>query len=144
MDTSSPTPPLDENKLIAERREKLAAIRAQGGVAFPNDFKPANRAADLVAKYGQLTNEELEPQEIQVSVGGRMMLKRTMGKAAFCSLQDAMTSSARRSPGARSTGCSCALPRPMRSPALERPHLTTLPERDRISTPNPTARSSKP
>jgi len=89
MDTTSPTPPLDENKLIAERREKLAAIRAQGGVAFPNDFKPADRAADLVAKYGQLTNEELEPQEIAVSVGGRMMLKRTMGKAAFCSLQDA-------------------------------------------------------
>ena len=89
MDTTTPTPPLDENKLIAERREKLAAIRARGGVAFPNDFKPANRAADLVAKYGQLTNEELEPQDIQVSVGGRMMLKRTMGKAAFCSLQDA-------------------------------------------------------
>ena len=89
MDTTTPTPPLDENKLIAERREKLAAIRAQGGVAFPNDFKPANRAADLVAKYGQLTNEELEPQDIQVSVGGRMMLKRTMGKASFCSLQDA-------------------------------------------------------
>ena len=89
MDTTSPTPPLDENKLIAERREKLAAIRAQGGVAFPNDFKPANRAADLVEKYGKLTNEELEPQAINVSVGGRMMLKRTMGKASFCSLQDA-------------------------------------------------------
>ncbi|MFL6678615.1 MAG: amino acid--tRNA ligase-related protein, partial [Burkholderiaceae bacterium] len=89
MDTTTPTPPLDENKLIAERREKLAAIRAQGGVAFPNDFKPAHRAADLVARYGQLSNEELEPQDIQVSVGGRMMLKRTMGKAAFCSLQDA-------------------------------------------------------
>jgi len=83
------TPPTDENKLIAERREKLAAIRAQGGVAFPNDFKPEHRAADLVARYGQLTNEELEPQDIQVSVGGRMMLKRTMGKAAFCTLQDA-------------------------------------------------------
>ena len=89
MDTTSPTPPLDENKLIAERREKLAAIRAQGGVAFPNDFKPANRAADLVEKYGKLSNEELEPQAINVSVGGRMMLKRTMGKASFCSLQDA-------------------------------------------------------
>ena len=49
----------------------------------------------------------------------------------------------RRSPAARSTACSCALPRPMRSPALERPHLTTLPERDRTWMPNPTARSSK-
>jgi lysyl-tRNA synthetase class 2 len=89
MDTTSPTPPIDENKLIAERREKLAAIRARGGVAFPNDFKPQNRAADLAHKYGKLENEVLEPQAIHVSVGGRMMLKRTMGKAAFCSLQDA-------------------------------------------------------
>jgi lysyl-tRNA synthetase class 2 len=89
MDTTSPTPPIDENKLIAERREKLAAIRARGGVAFPNDFKPQNRAADLAHKYGKLDNETLEPQAIHVSVGGRMMLKRTMGKAAFCSLQDA-------------------------------------------------------
>ena len=88
MDTTSPTPPLDENKLIAERREKLAAIRARG-VAFPNDFKPKDRAADLVSKYGGLSNEELEPQAVAVSVAGRMMLKRTMGKAAFCSLQDA-------------------------------------------------------
>ena len=88
MDTTSPTPPLDENKLIAERREKLAAIRARG-VAFPNDFKPKDRAADLVRQYGGLTNEELEPQAVAVSVAGRMMLKRTMGKAAFCSLQDA-------------------------------------------------------
>ena len=89
MDTTTPTPPLDENKLIAERREKLAAIRAKGGVAFPNDFKPANRAADLAEKYGKLTNEELEPQNVQVSVGGRMMLKRVQGKGGFCNLQDA-------------------------------------------------------
>ena len=47
MTTHLPSPsPTDDNKLIAERREKLAAIRKQG-VAFPNDFKPAHRAADL-------------------------------------------------------------------------------------------------
>ena len=37
---TAPEPTIDTNKLVAERREKLAAIRAQG-VAFPNDFKPA-------------------------------------------------------------------------------------------------------
>ncbi|HEX7638751.1 MAG TPA: lysine--tRNA ligase [Burkholderiaceae bacterium] len=88
MDTTTPTPPHDENKLIAERREKLAAIRARG-VAFPNDFKPKDRALDLAHRYGKCTNDELEPKAIQVSVAGRMMLKRTMGKAAFCTLQDA-------------------------------------------------------
>ncbi|MEY4448018.1 MAG: hypothetical protein RLZZ433_1033, partial [Pseudomonadota bacterium] len=40
------SPPVDENQLIAERRDKLKAMRerqAQGhGVAFPNDFKPAH------------------------------------------------------------------------------------------------------
>ncbi|HOX68311.1 MAG TPA: OB-fold nucleic acid binding domain-containing protein, partial [Burkholderiaceae bacterium] len=86
---SAPTSPAaaDENQLITERREKLAAIRAQG-VAFPNDFKPEHRAADLVDAHGERSNEELEPLNITVSVGGRMMLKRVMGKASFCTLQD--------------------------------------------------------
>ena len=79
--------PDDDNKLIAERREKLAAIRSQG-VAFPNDFKPKHHAADLQHRYGELPNEELEPQGISVSVAGRMMLKRIMGKASFATLQD--------------------------------------------------------
>jgi lysyl-tRNA synthetase class 2 len=84
-----PTAPDDDNALIAERRDKLAAIRARGGVAFPNDFKPQHRATELHARYGQIANDELEPQAIQVSVAGRMMLKRVMGKACFATLQDA-------------------------------------------------------
>lgn len=85
--TDATLPPDDDNKLIAERREKLAAIRGQG-VAFPNDFKPKNHAADLQQKFGELPNEELEPQGITVAVAGRMMLKRIMGKASFATLQD--------------------------------------------------------
>jgi lysyl-tRNA synthetase class 2 len=85
-------PPVDTNQLMAERRDKLAAIRALaksgGGVAFPNDFKPTHQALELQRKYGDLANEELEPRAIAVSLGGRMMLKRVMGKASFCTLQD--------------------------------------------------------
>ena len=81
------SPAVDENQLIAERREKLQAIRAQG-VAFPNDFKPTHHAADLHQRHGQVPNEELEPQRIAVAVAGRMMLKRVMGKACFATLQD--------------------------------------------------------
>ena len=77
----------DENQLITERREKLAAIRTTG-VAFPNDFKPTHHAAELHHKYGQVPNEELEPQAVPVSVAGRLMLKRVMGKACFGTLQD--------------------------------------------------------
>jgi len=88
MDTTSPTPPLDENKLIAERREKLAAIRAQGGVAFPNDFKPTHRAAALHAEHDATEATALEAAAVKVSVAGRMMLKRVMGKACFATIQD--------------------------------------------------------
>jgi lysyl-tRNA synthetase, class II len=77
----------DDNKLVAERREKLAVIRTQG-VAFPNDFKPTHQAQLLMQHYGELSNEELEPQAVRVALGGRMMLKRVMGKASFATLQD--------------------------------------------------------
>jgi lysyl-tRNA synthetase class 2 len=77
----------DDNTLIAERRDKLAAIRAQG-IAFPNDFKPKHHALELQRKHGDQSNEELEPLAVSVSLGGRMMLKRVMGKASFCTLQD--------------------------------------------------------
>lgn len=80
-------PAQDENHVIAERREKLKAIRAQG-VAFPNDFKPGHHAALLHATHGEHENEALEAQAIKVSVAGRMMLKRVMGKASFATVQD--------------------------------------------------------
>jgi lysyl-tRNA synthetase class 2 len=77
----------DDNQLIAERREKLQALRA-AGVAFPNDYRPTHHAADLHQRWGQVPNEELEPQALKVAVAGRMMLKRVMGKACFATLQD--------------------------------------------------------
>ncbi len=87
------TPAVDDNQLIAERREKLKLLRTaqtEGkGVAFPNDFKPGHRAAALVEAHGAVEAEALEAQNVAVSVGGRMMLKRVMGKASFATLQDA-------------------------------------------------------
>ncbi len=80
-------PPIDENHVIAERREKLKAIRQQG-VAFPNDYKPTHHAADLHQQFGQQENEALDPQAVKVSIAGRMMLKRVMGKASFATVQD--------------------------------------------------------
>jgi lysyl-tRNA synthetase, class II len=90
---AAPAPAIDENQLIAERREKLKTLREgqrQGkGVAFPNDFKPGHHAADLLAHHGAKTPELLAEQAIQASVAGRMMLKRVMGKASFATIQDA-------------------------------------------------------
>ncbi len=73
----------DENKLIAERREKIAAIREQG-VAFPNQVTREDQAADLQAAYGEKTKEALEALDHQVSVAGRVMAKR----GPFMVLQD--------------------------------------------------------
>lgn len=86
-------PATDDNQLIAERREKLKAMRAAQadgrGVAFPNDFKPRHRAAELLRCHGETGAEALEAATETYSVAGRMMLKRVMGKASFASLQDA-------------------------------------------------------
>ena len=85
--TDNQTPQQDENHLIAERRSKLAAIRARG-IAFPNDFVPADRAEPLHLRYGEQDQATLAAAAHPASVAGRMMLKRVMGKASFATLQD--------------------------------------------------------
>src|SRR5262245_36618635 len=80
-------PPQDENQLIAERRAKLAALRGKG-VPFPNDFVPSHKAAELHAQYDAADREELVAKGIEVSVAGRMMLRRVMGKASFATVAD--------------------------------------------------------
>lgn len=79
---------LDENKLIAERRAKLAAIReqanAEGKSAFPNDFERTDFSSDLQTTYGDQTKEALEELNHQVSVAGRVIRNR----GAFMVIQD--------------------------------------------------------
>ncbi len=77
----------DENKLIAERRRKLDALRTEGH-AFPNDFRRDALAEQLHGLYGKRANESLEQEGVTVAVAGRMMEKRVMGKASFAKLQD--------------------------------------------------------
>ncbi|TBR39535.1 MULTISPECIES: lysine--tRNA ligase [Dyella] len=82
--------PLDENRLIAERREKLSALRKQG-VAFPNDFKIDTFTGDLQAEFADAekwTAEAIEGLNRQVKVAGRIILKRDQGKVAFVQMQD--------------------------------------------------------
>lgn len=77
----------DENHIIALRREKLASLRRLGN-AYSNSFKPQIHADEIHNKYTHLSAEELESQVIELSVAGRMMLKRIMGRASFATLQD--------------------------------------------------------
>ena len=77
----------DENSLIAQRRAKLDALRAEGN-AFPNDFRRNAIAGELHAEYDDKENDTLEAEPVRVKVAGRMMAKRVMGKASFVQLQD--------------------------------------------------------
>src|SRR5690606_41826206 len=80
----------DENRLIAERRAKLAALRGQG-IAFPTDVRRVDHAGDLQAEYADAerwTGEALEAEGRTVALAGRLMAKRVMGKAAFAQVQD--------------------------------------------------------
>jgi lysyl-tRNA synthetase, class II len=97
-DTSSAGPSAgDENKLIAERRAKLAQLRQSvmgGGAgtapmsAFPNDFRRDSLAGQLHDAFGARDSEWLEKNQARVTVGGRMMFKRIMGKASFAKIAD--------------------------------------------------------
>jgi lysyl-tRNA synthetase class 2 len=77
----------DENKLIVERRAKLAALRTHG-IAFPNDFRRDDLASVLQEGYGDKDAVWFEANPVPVTVAGRMMAKRVMGKASFATLAD--------------------------------------------------------
>lgn len=73
----------EENKLIAERRGKLTAIRAKRN-AFPNDFRREHSAAELQSMHGDKDKESLETLNFKSAVAGRIMAKR----GPFLVLQD--------------------------------------------------------
>ena len=102
-------PAAEENKLIAERRAKLAELRegrgsrasgssgggsgagggsCSGGGAYPNDYRRDALAGQLHAAFGERSGEWLEANPTRVSVGGRLMFKRVMGKASFGKIAD--------------------------------------------------------
>src|SRR4051812_18401347 len=93
-------PPVDENKLIAERRAKLAQLRETVGAssdssngavpasAFPNDFRRDALAGQLHDAFGERDAAWLEANPTRVQVGGRILFKRIMGKASFAKISD--------------------------------------------------------
>ena len=76
-----------ENRLIAERRAKLARLR-EAGNAYPNDFRRDALADELQKAYGAHSAESLAATPVAVRVAGRLMVKRVMGGTTFVKLQD--------------------------------------------------------
>ncbi|MEE9448241.1 MAG: lysine--tRNA ligase [Arenicellales bacterium] len=77
----------EDNDQFAQRLAKLDAAK-QNGTAYPNDFNRQDFAGDLSAKYGETSKEDLAEAAIEVSVAGRLMTRRMMGKASFVTIQD--------------------------------------------------------
>src|SRR6204780_1238005 len=77
----------DENRLIAERRAKLAQLR-KSGVAFPNDFRRDALAGELHSAFGERDGAWLDGHPTRVTVGGRLLFRRIMGKASFAKISD--------------------------------------------------------
>ena len=73
----------EENRLIAERRAKLARLREQRN-PFPNDFRRSGWAGDLQREYGASSKEDLEAADREYAVAGRLIRNR----GAFLLIQD--------------------------------------------------------
>jgi lysyl-tRNA synthetase class 2 len=78
---------LNENDLIGQRKSKLAQWREKNQ-AYPNDFHRNALAQSLHNVYESHTHEKLEDLHKEVNIAGRLMLRRLMGKASFCHIQD--------------------------------------------------------
>lgn len=78
---------LDFNSDLYSRRAKLAQLRQQG-IAFPNDFRRNAISELLHMQYDSKSNKELNNLNIEVSIAGRMITRRIMGKVSFVTLQD--------------------------------------------------------
>lgn len=75
------------NNELCSRKEKLKKLR-KNGFSFPNDFRRDTNSEQLHAQYDDISNDELEDLNINVSIAGRMMTRRIMGKVAFVTIQD--------------------------------------------------------
>jgi lysyl-tRNA synthetase class 2 len=75
-------------RIIAQRRQKIEELRAQGIDPFNNAFKPSHTIAQIIEAHGSLSGEELEQLNQTFGLTGRLMLIREFGKAVFCHFQD--------------------------------------------------------
>jgi len=88
MDHVENTETAELSELLQIRRDKLDTLRGIGIDPFGVKFERTHEAGKLLAAYSDLAKEELDEQAVEVSLAGRIMTKRSMGKAAFAHVQD--------------------------------------------------------
>jgi lysyl-tRNA synthetase, class II len=78
----------DESEQAEVRKQKLAKLKDSGAAVYPNDFKPTHAASEIVARYADANDEDLNAAPRDIRIAGRVMAIRRMGKASFFHLQD--------------------------------------------------------
>ena len=77
-----------ESSILEERRRKLEELRERN-IAYINNYTPTNSSKDLHDAYDHLNKEDLESKKItNLSLAGRIVLKRVMGNASFVTIRD--------------------------------------------------------
>jgi lysyl-tRNA synthetase class 2 len=79
---------MEDNDLLKVRLEKIAALKAAGVDLYPNDIRPLNTTADILAQFGDADGDTLAKLTQKFSLAGRLMAIRNFGKAAFIKIQD--------------------------------------------------------
>jgi lysyl-tRNA synthetase class 2 len=74
------------SELLLQRRRKVDALWEAGVNPYPNDFKPMHTSADIINAYGD--REQFDAGDVNFVVAGRILARRSFGKAAFIQLQD--------------------------------------------------------
>ena len=74
---------VEKNAEKENRKEKLNTLRSMGINPFPNSYDVTYKSKDIAEKF-----EELEKNETEVAVAGRIMLYRVMGKSSFLTIKD--------------------------------------------------------
>jgi len=76
------------NDQLLVRREKLKNLFNEGLDPFGKRFERTHTAGSMEVEFNQLSKEELEENEVAVTIAGRIMTKRGKGKAGFAHVQD--------------------------------------------------------
>jgi len=79
---------LEENSVIMKRQDKAAQLKSGGLNLYPNHFRPANRIAELRARFADIDGPALEKMEDIFVVAGRIMARRDYGKSVFFDVLD--------------------------------------------------------
>lgn len=88
MTDETMNPEVELSELLQIRRAKLDELRGLGIDPFGKKYVRNSEAGAILSQYNDLTKEELDEKNAEVTVAGRIMAKRTMGKASFAHIQD--------------------------------------------------------